>query len=350
MQATVIIVVRINESLVGLACERQTLAVGGKSTTPLSKFNRPKISKHPMLWVESLMSYFWTVLTEVEHGQLRQWAALKALAFTEEQWQVERQQHLETLRDMPDPVYATELQACCEKLASSLQQSGKEHITWREFKQTEPSLSARYQRELLAISNGGKLSVDRLLNLPDESSFSIRYSIWKGAQRIFNTPQLVVEVENREALIKLHSGNNDQKKIARKITAAAGFQWHPGKTACVGWLRVHIDDTNKICFVDEVQSDAMEEAMNVDREVTGDYLATVKDWHLHGFATICHWAATIGFKAATHSRESAAESKFGMTPSDRKWNTYYGTLIKRFSLCETKIDGYPAPIWIQCND
>ena len=47
-----------------------------------------------------------------------------------------------------------------------------------------------------------------------------------------------------------------------------------------------------------------------------------------------------------HSRESAKASKYGMTPSDRKWNTYYGAFIKRYSMQIVKVDGYPAQVWV----
>jgi len=46
-----------------------------------------------------------------------------------------------------------------------------------------------------------------------------------------------------------------------------------------------------------------------------------------------------------HSRESAT-AKPGMTRSDRKWNTYYAPIIKRFELRETTVEGYPARIWV----
>jgi len=70
------------------------------------------------------------------------------------------------------------------------------------------------------------------------------------------------------------------------------------------------------------------------------------DWHIHGFATICQWARDIGYRAAMHSREST-KTKPGMTQSDRKWNTYYRPIIKRFGLKSETVDGYPAEIFVQ---
>ena len=35
-----------------------------------------------------------------------------------------------------------------------------------------------------------------------------------------------------------------------------------------------------------------------------------------------------------------------MTPSDRKWNTYYGVSLKRYSMELKALVGYPAPVWV----
>ena len=58
------------------------------------------------------------------------------------------------------------------------------------------------------------------------------------------------------------------------------------------------------------------------------------------------WVSEIGYDLGINSRESAKASKHGMTPSDRKWNTYYHAFIKRYSMQSTVVDGYPAPIWV----
>ena len=146
--------------------------------------------------------------------------------------------------------------------------------------------------------------------------------------------------------------------MASFIRGEAAWEWHPGKSNCVGWFRVHIDDELKLCFIDEIQSDVVEEVMtylsqNEDdlsrlpgeqKIIFQEYLRTVKQWHVHGFSCLSKWCADIGYTLAMHSRESAQLSKDGMTPSYRKWNIYYGALIKRYSMELVEVEGYPALI------
>jgi hypothetical protein len=47
-----------------------------------------------------------------------------------------------------------------------------------------------------------------------------------------------------------------------------------------------------------------------------------------------------------HSPESAGANP-GMTPSERKWKTYYAPLIKQFGLKQESVPGYPGPIMIE---
>jgi len=210
---------------------------------------------------------------------------------------------------------------------------------------------------LLEILDNGVIHSNELENLPDHSPYRLRFSVWRGAERIFNLPQLVLEIEAYDFLKKLRSGNKDQKMVAEIAQGAACWKWHPGQSNCVGWFRVHIDDERKLCFIDEIQSDTIEEVasyLKENKDVLSDqaaacfteYLRTVKHWHVHGFSCLYQWVADIDYNLGIHSRESAAAAKQGMTPSDRKWNTCYGALIKRYSLTLETIEGYPAPIWV----
>ena len=166
-----------------------------------------------------------------------------------------------------------------------------------------------------------------------------------------------MEIEAYDLLKELRFGTEEQKEVANFIIGTAGYKWHPGQSNCVGWIRVHIDDENKLCFVDEVQSDTVEELSAYLRDNLSDlssaqirsikdYLQAVKQWHVHGMSCLMQWVSEIGYDLGMHSRESAKASKHGMTPSDRKWNTYYGAFIKRYSMQSTVVDGYPAPIWV----
>jgi len=185
----------------------------------------------------------------------------------------------------------------------------------------------------------------------------LRFSVWRGAERIFNVPQLVLEVEAYDLLEELRNGRKEQQMVANLIKGSADWQWHPGKSNCVGWIRVHIDDKNRLCFIDEVQSDTVEEVtryLQHNREILStaettcieQYLQAVKLWHVHGYVCLSQWATDIGYRVGMHSRESAALVKTAMTPSDRKWNTYYGALIKRYALQRQVVERYPAPVYV----
>ena len=166
-----------------------------------------------------------------------------------------------------------------------------------------------------------------------------------------------MEIEAYDLLKELRQGDKEQRALADIIIGSASRKWHPGQSNCVGWIRMHIDDENKLCFIDEVQSDTVEDLTDYLRKNMGvlsskdiryvnDYQQAVKHWHVHGMSCLMQWASEIDYDLGMHSRESAQITKIGMTTSDRKWNTYYGALIKRYSLLLTTVDGYPAPIWV----
>jgi len=72
----------------------------------------------------------------------------------------------------------------------------------------------------------------------------------------------------------------------------------------------------------------------------------VKQWHVHGMSCLMQWVSEIDYDLGMHSRESTKLTKEWMTPSDRKWNTYYGAFIKRYSMQMKAMNGYSAPIWV----
>ena len=67
----------------------------------------------------------------------------------------------------------------------------------------------------------------------------------------------------------------------------------------------------------------------------------ITDWQGNGFASVRHWAGSIGYRIAMHSEESAATIA-GKTSSARKWNAYYGSLIKRGTFGLERPGGYPS--------
>ena len=171
-------------------------------------------------------------------------------------------------------------------------------------------------------------------------------SLWKGAQRLFSWPQVAFSIRCQSIHQQFLKKGGEHGSVSRALKEVAGGPWHPGTRTTIGWLRIHVDDEHELCFVDEVQSDTLEAARMMDEAAAKEFVKQCSDWHVHGFATLCQWAREIGYRAAMHSRKSAM-AKPGMTQSDRKWNTYYSPIIKRFGLQIETIDGYPAEIFVQ---
>ena len=205
---------------------------------------------------------------------------------------------------------------------------------------------AKYQPELLSLLENNELSVDQLESVKTATPYALSFSLWTGMQRLFDQPQIAIAMRNPGIHREFRQRGEEYKEVSEKLKKIAGDSWHPGSATTIGWLRVHVDDENKLCFVDEVQSDTLEAAREIDNDAARTFLKQSSDWHTHGFATICQWARDIGYRVAIHSRESAAE-KPGMTLSERKWNTYYRPIIKRFKLQNESVESYPAKIWIQ---
>ena len=123
---------------------------------------------------------------------------------------------------------------------------------------------------------------------------------------------------------------------------------HPVTPETVGWLRVHVDDLHRLVFVDEVQSDVIEDLLELGSGSNAEARKLARewaDWHVDGFSSVRHWAASIGYQVGLHSTDSAKAIP-GKTRSTRKWSLYYGTLIKRFELRLQPLDGYPGPIFV----
>lgn len=112
----------------------------------------------------------------------------------------------------------------------------------------------------------------------------------------------------------------------------------------LGWLRVYVDDGNRLVFVDEIQSDSMETPRQMGRPGRSSEIEdALCPWNLHGFASVREWAQALGYAVGVHS-EASRDRKPGMTKSPRKWNLYYAPVIKLFDLKSDSVLGYPAPI------
>ena len=151
---------------------------------------------------------------------------------------------------------------------------------------------------------------------------------------------------------EIASKSNAHASLIHFLETQSETSNHPVTKYTVGWLRVHLDDSNKVCFVDEIQSDVIEtlyetKQANLQEKITVELIKQLSDWSTHGFNSVQEWATSIGYRTAIHSKESATASKTrGMTPSERKWQIYYQTIIHHFKLRLELIPNYPDKIFI----
>jgi hypothetical protein len=293
------------------------------------------------------------------------------------------------------PVFCSLWQDAYAGIDASLRAEGKAHVTWKEFQARWPSLANTYRRRLVPKIRQGVIQLADLADAAPAPAFTLSLDVWEKYQCLFDAPQLVFQI-NSEYLYTCFAMENIETRMAVNEALLNMRPGHPVHEWTVGWLRVHVDDANRVAFVDEVQSDALEtiiESYNPNKQLRRDlerqlgyqqvfqqrgnpftYLPSQRrgspvgrkkpqiklvnksdarrvervlaSWNLHGFATVQHWAHAIGFRAAMHSRDSA-QQKPGMSPSKRKWNTYYAPIIKQFKLTAESVPGYPAPIMVE---
>jgi desulfoferrodoxin (superoxide reductase-like protein) len=356
IQCTTIQVVRLSEGLTGLCCDRQQVEPGQSIQRPVPEFSKLSKMRKPKRWLNSILQTFWTHLTDEEIEGIEQDITLlvmeKAAARISRAIRLSRKgiklrrSNIEALFRGKTPHFISEFHECCHRIASEMVQGGHEYIAWRDFKKQQPSLVARYQPELLSLVNNNRLGTKQLESVKLVSPYRVSFSFWDGSQRLFDRPQLVLAIRNPGIHMRFMEKAGEYKEVSSQLRVVAATPYHPGTEHTIGWLRVHVDDANKLCFVDEVQSDTLESARIMNEKAAKEFLRECAEWNIHGFATVCQWARDIGYRAAIHSRESA-EKKPGMTPSDRKWNTYYQPIIKRFGLQEISLEEYPARIRVQ---
>ena len=349
---TTIQVVRLSDDLIGLVCDRQEVNPG-RSTTYSLPFITPRARESDLYkWMRRVLEVFWTHLSDDDVYDIKArvdfWAMLRARESNARAGDRDkrRRKALESLYRGEPPEYATEFSTACQKLAEELSNEGQNAINWRTLKQAHPSLSSRYQNEFLLLLDEGRISVQALRTATVDSVFSARFSVWDGAQRVFDDPQLVFDIRNAAIHEEFNQRSQEYVLVSDGLRRVAAKRSHPGTATTIGWLRVHVDDENRVCFVDEVQSDTLEAARRMTGAPVEQFQKACQDWHLHGFATICRWAARIGYRAGIHSQSSASRMP-GMSPSERKWNTYYRPIIKRFGLIEQPLQPYPGKIYLE---
>ena len=266
-----------------------------------------------------------------------------------------------------EPTFVSYWQDNYESILLTLKAEGKGSVSWKELQRRWTSLTATCARHIIPLIKNGAVSLADLADVEPVPMFSLSIGLWTGSQRLFQrNPQLVFRI-NSQGLYTLFAGENLETRMAVNEALLNVSSGHPADEWNVGWLRVHKDGANKLAFIDEVQSDALEELRQTYRPCKDrqQYLTNgrkklefldgqevrrieraLRPWNLHGFASVKHWAHSIGYRAAIHSRESA-QKKPGMTPSDRKWNTYYAPIISQYRLAAESVPGYPAQIMVE---
>lgn len=357
LTSTVIQVARLTDSMIGCAIGRQQVLPGEMGTAPVvaDPFERPR------QWLKEIVTTFWTRLDDRQIAAIQQKAVAAAMelaarrdrgrthAHGAERAGVKRKLQLEALFRSTLPIYVSEFSSALAGIAKELRVSKQDSIVWRDFQKRWPSVAARYKRDLLGVFRQGVARTHELAAFRVGSpKYTLSFTTWSGAQTVFSTTQIVFQICSAQLSTAEGARHRSTYTLRKALRELAERSLHPVTPETVGWLRVHVDDLHRLAFVDEVQSDVMEYLL--ERSSDGDGAAQtlskeLADWQVNGFTTIRQWASAIGYRVAMHSEESAAriESK---TRSARKWNLYYGALIKRFGLVPEAVEGYPGPICV----
>jgi len=259
---------------------------------------------------------------------------------------------LEELFMGQSPAFVSQFEDACRIMCEQLTARGEDRIVWRELKQCWPAYAGRFEHFFVPMISDGFVYRAALANVREHSFFTLSFRAWDGGMRLTEDCELVIRV-NAEWLYRLLGNKNlTALKAVNEAIFANSNPWHPADAWTVGWLRVYVDDANKLIFVNEVQSDALESLrdakVSLDPQEIRRIEKALTPWQVHGFASVRQWARKIGFRAALHSKESAGAIP-GMTRSERKWNTYYEPLIKQFGLHSEILTGYPAAIMVEAQ-
>jgi len=361
IQVTVLQFVRLTDSLTGLVCDRQTVEPGCCSNPPIDVPEDGIFSGDtPVQNLNAVLAYFWPFLSDEMLDKLHNLCSLYVMGtlvparragWTPQESEPAHYLAMKALYRGLEPEFTAEFAGHCRTIAHELTRSKLTSISWRDLKKQYPGVSARHQSELLSLVNDHALTVDALLSIDKTNEFDIRLTTWFGEMRIFDEPQLVLQLRNQLIHSEFCDRGASYQRFSELLREQAKGLHHPATENTVGWLRVHVDDKNRLCFVDEVQSDAMEIALEYSRKrseysrAAHEYMQRCSRWQMHAFSTIYHWALSIGYRAAIHSKDSARTVQF-MTPSERKWNTYYRPIIKEYHLKVERFTGYPERIYV----
>ena len=361
LDCTVLQLIRLTDRMTGVICDRQSVTPGGRTRAPLRVGPEGLLSgKSPATSLNNAIQFFWPYLSDEDLDELHTQCALYVMGSWSKARDAEktihknrlkqRKQSLERLFRGVKPRLTTEFEIHCRLIARELQDTGKQDITWREFKQTYPGIASRYQTDLLKLQHKQTISSAQLRQVEYPTDFDLRLIAWEGPMRQFEAPQLLLQIRNIPLHFRFSQGTLFHQELSAEIKQLTRNTEHPTTENTIGWLRVHLDDDNRLCFIDEVQSDALELAYELTRKarytsVANEFMDACSNWNLHAFATVYQWALLIGYHPAIHSRESAAEKDM-MTESERKWRTYYDPIIRKYKLKPESFTNYPADIYV----
>jgi hypothetical protein len=351
MEGTLFQAVKLLPNLIGVVIGRE-LAIPGQSTqAPVSVgLNMPK------RWLNEVISTFWTHLTDQEIQELNHKALAIVMSSNLDDSEINshilkrRQLQLQALINNATPQYISEYQSMAKTISNELFLGDKHSISWSHFQKKWPSFSARYKRKLIPIIHNGQILVSQLSE--GHPKYELNLDLWTGAQKTFPQPQILFRITASELFKEIVTKSDAHASLIHYLKAQSEISHHPVTTNTVGWIIVHQDDSNKICFIDEIQSDVLEtlyekKQANPQEKLTAELIKQLSDWSTHGFNSVQEWATSIGYRTAIHSKESATASKTrGMTPSERKWQIYYRTITHHFKLRLELIPNYPDKIFI----
>jgi len=217
-------------------------------------------------WHHGVTQCFWAHLDDEQAARLRErmlaqfmrLAATRAANAKGKRFGFRRNLQVMKLFATSQATYISELSDALELIADTLSLESRDWVSWSEFQRRWQSVSARYRRYFLSIQSNGRIAVESLRTpqgLPEK--YLLTFDLWNGAQRVFNAPQIVFQINIPALVDSWKSGNNTQKEVVKMMGRAASRQSHPVTKTTVGWLRVHVDDGYRLCFVDEVQSDLL---------------------------------------------------------------------------------------------
>lgn len=356
--STVIQVARLADDLIACSIGRRQ-AYPGEQGLPSITTN---IYDDPLLWAQQVITTYWTALGDDQLNAIQERAVLVAMRIAAETaWlnhhdaganraRAKRELQLQALFRSSKPVYTSELRFWLGQISRMLREQGVSKIDWRTFKQEWPSIATRYKRDLLSIFKCGAAATEALPKFrSDFERYSVNFTTWDGAQTIFPGTQIVFQICSKQLSLSEGSEYLFSYALRQSLYELALRSCHPVTTTTVGWLRVHVDDHHRVCFIDEIQSDLIE-FLRCD-DLVQDMAARMvinelSDWLTHGVSTVQHWAHSIGYRLAIHSKESAQTIR-DKTESERKWNVYYNSVIKRLKLQRTELTEYPAPVFIE---